>query len=84
MTTVQITLPAQLAAEAQRAGLLTPEAIERLVREAIRQRALDELKGAMDRMAAVDEREMTPEEIAAEIKAARAERRAQEARAAGA
>ncbi len=67
-------MPDQLADEAQRAGLLSPEAIERLVREAIRQRALGELKGALDRMAAVDEPEMTPEEITVEIKAARAER----------
>ena len=84
MTTVQITLPDQLAAEAQRAGLLSSEAIERLVREAIRRSALDELKQAMDRMAAVEEPEMTPEEIAGEINAARAERRARESRAAGA
>lgn len=84
MTTVQITLPDQLAEEAKRAGLLTQEAIERMMREAIRRRALSELKEAMDRMAAVEGREMTPEEIQEEIKAARAERRAREARAAGA
>lgn len=84
MTTLEINLPDSLAQEAKKAGLLTPEAIEQMVREAIRQRALGELKQAMDRMAAVDGPIMTPEEIQEEIKAARAERRAREARAAGA
>ena len=83
MTTVQIELPDQLAEEARRAGLLSQEAIERLMREAIRRQALAELKDAMNRMASTDEPEMTPEEIAQEIKAARAERRAREAGAAG-
>ena len=86
MTTLEIklSLPDSLAKEAQAAGLLTPEAIEKLVREAIRRRALVELKEAMERMAAVEGPVMTPEEIEEEIKAARAERRAREARAAGA
>lgn len=84
MTTVEIKLPDSLAREATAAGLLTPEAIEQMVREAIRKRALGELKQAMDRMAAVEGPVLTPEEIQEEIKAARAERRAREARAAGA
>lgn len=86
MTTLEIklSLPDSLAKEAQAAGLLTPEAIEKLVREAIRRRALVELKEALERMAAVEGPVMTPEEIEEEIKAARAERRAREARAAGA
>jgi len=81
MATVQIELPDALAQEAQRAGLLTPEAIEQMVREAIRRRALDEVREAMDRMAAVKGPVMTPEEIQEEIRAARAERRARDARA---
>lgn len=84
MATVRIELPDSLAREAQQAGLLTPEAIEQLLREAMRRRALDELGEAMDRMAAVEGPVMTPEEVQEEIKAARAERRAREARAAGA
>jgi uncharacterized protein YnzC (UPF0291/DUF896 family) len=84
MTTVEINLPDSLAKEAKDAGLLTPEAVEQMVREAIRRRALKELKQAMDRMAAVEGPVMTPEEIQEEIRAARAERRAREARAAGA
>jgi len=77
MTTVQITLPDQLAQEAQRAGLLSPPAIERWLREELKARHVDELFAAMDRMAAVDEPEaMSPEEVAAEIRTMRAERRA--------
>jgi len=84
MTTVEITLPDQLAEEAKRAGLLAPPAIERVVRDAIRRRALAELKEAKDRMAAVEGAQMTPEEIQQEIAAAHAARRARETRAAGA
>ena len=83
MTTLEINLPDGLAKEAKAAGLLSPEAIEQMVREAIRRRAMGELKQAMDRMAALEGPAMTPEEIQEEIRAARAERRAREARAAG-
>lgn len=83
MTTIQIELPDQLAEEARRAGLLTQGALERLMRDAVRQQALSELKQARERMAAVDEPELTPEEIQQEIRAARSERRALEPRAAG-
>jgi hypothetical protein len=84
MTTVQIELPDQLAEEARRAGLLTQEAIERLMREAIRRQALSELRRGMERMAAADEPEMTADEIQQEVEAARTERRARGARAPGA
>jgi Arc/MetJ family transcription regulator len=77
MTTVQITLPDQLVQEAQRAGLLSPRAIERWLRDQLKARRVDELFSAMDRMAAVDEPAvMSPEEIAEEIRVMRAERRA--------
>ena len=55
MTTVQINLPDQLAQEAQRAGLLTPAAIERILREYLKVHKADELFTAMERMATVDE-----------------------------
>jgi hypothetical protein len=80
MTRVEITLPDQLAAEAQRAGLLTPEAIERMVREQLRAERIDKLKQARQQLAANPLPPMTPEEIQAEIDAYRAEQR----RAAGA
>jgi hypothetical protein len=80
MTTVQITLPDQLAQEAQKAGLLSPARLERLLRDQLKAQRIDELFVAMDRMAAVDEPAMmSPEEVAEEIAAMRAERRAKDA-----
>lgn len=77
MTTVQITLPDQLAQEAQNAGLLTPDRLERMLREQLRERTVNDLFEAMDRMAAVASPEvMSPEEVAEEIHLMRAERRA--------
>jgi hypothetical protein len=76
MTTVQITLPDQLAREAERAGLLSPERLERWVREQLDARRVDEFFVAMDRAAASDEPAcMSPEELADEIAAMRARRR---------
>lgn len=77
MTTVQITLPDQLAQEAQRAGLLSQPALEKLLREQLRAQRQDEFFTAMGRMAQVAEPSaMTPEEVAGEISAMREERRA--------
>lgn len=77
MTTVEITLPDEIAKRAQAMGLLSDQAIEKLFREAIeRKQGVGELFVAMDRMAAIDGEPMTEEEIQAEIDAARAERRA--------
>lgn len=77
MATLEINLPDSLAKEAEQAGLLTSEAIAKLLREAMeRRQGIDELFAAMDRMAAVEGEPMTEDEIQAEIEAARAERRA--------
>ena len=62
MTTVQITLPDQLAQEAANAGLLAPEMIERM-------------KAARAALATEPLAPMTPEEISAEIDAYRTEQR---------
>jgi hypothetical protein len=76
MTTIQITLPDQLAIDAQHAGLLSPVRLEQLLREQLKNQRIDELFSAMDRIASVDEPAlMSPEEVAAEIAAMRAERR---------
>ncbi len=81
MTTIEINLPDQLALEAQRAGLLTSATFERMLREQLRARHGDELFAAIERMAMIDDpAPMSPEEIAAEIRSMRAERRAQAAR----
>lgn len=76
MTNVTLSLPDTLAREARDAGLLTPEALEVMLRERLRKQRVDELFTAMDKMAALPGAPMTEEEIQAEIEAARAERRA--------
>jgi hypothetical protein len=76
MTTVEITLPDQLAQEARSAGLLSPELFEQWLREQLKAQKAEQLFSAMDRMAAVDEPPvMSPEDVAEEIAAMRAERR---------
>ena len=80
MATVQITLPDQLAKEAQRAGLLSPASLERWLRDQLKTQRVDELFAAMERMTAVDEPAvMSPEEVGLEIAAMRAKRRANNA-----
>lgn len=76
MARIQIDLPDATAQAARDAGLLTPEALLRLLRDALRRRqAADALLSVADRVAAADIPPMTMEEINAEVKAARAERR---------
>ena len=80
MTTVQINLPDQLAQEAQLAGLLTSDTIERILREQLKAQHQNELFDAMKRMAAVNTpTAMSPEEVAEEIRVMRAERRVKNA-----
>jgi len=55
MTTVQITLPDQLAQEAQRAGLLSSEFVEKWLRDQLKEQRVGQLFKAMDRMSAVDD-----------------------------
>jgi len=82
MTTleVKIDLPESLAKEAQQAGLLAPEELERLVREALRVKRVEGLSKAREKLAAEPLPPMTAEEIQAEVDAYRAQVR----RAAGA
>lgn len=76
MTTIQIELPEATAKAARDAGLLTPQALERLLTDALkRQQAADSLLSIADRVAAAGIEPMSMEEINAEVKAARAERR---------
>jgi len=75
MTTLEINLPDALAREAKAAGLLAPEAVRKLFAEALRQRAFDELLSVADRVEAAGVPPMTMDEINAEVKAYRAERR---------
>jgi len=77
MTTleVKLNLPDSLANEARQAGLLTPEELERLVREALRARRVERLVAVRETLAANPLPPMTPEEIQAEIDAYRTELR---------
>jgi hypothetical protein len=81
-TTITLDLPDELAREAEAAGLLTPEAVTRLLRAEIGRRKHQRLHKLMDALAAGDEPPLSTDEVNAEIEAARAERRA--ARAGGA
>ena len=74
MTTIQIELPDATAQAARDAGLLTPQALERMLNDALkRKQAADSLLSITDRVAAgIAPMSM---EINAEVKAARAERR---------
>ena len=76
----KLTVPDQLAQEAETLGLLKPEALERLLREEVRRRQVGQLFDAADRLAALAESPLTTAEVEAEIQAARTERRATRAR----
>jgi hypothetical protein len=74
MTTVErkLSLPDELAQDAQAAGLLAPESIEKLLREAIeRRKKIDEFFATLDRLHAANIPPMTMEEIQAEVEAVR-------------
>ena len=77
MTTleVKLKLPDSLASQAQAAGLLTSEAIGKLLADALRSNAFDEILSIAERVEAAGVAPLSPEEIEAEIKAYRAERR---------
>ena len=75
MTTLTLNLPDDLARKAQHAGLLTPQAIETMLREQLRKLTGETLRAMW---AHGPNEELTPEieqEIAAEVRAARAELR---------
>ena len=76
MTTIQIDLPDATVQAARDAGLLTAQALDRLLNEAIRrQQAADALLSIADRVVAAGIAPMSMEEINAEVKATRAARR---------
>lgn len=76
MTIIQVELPEATAKAAGEAGLLLPEALDRLLIDALRRReAGTSLAAIADRMAAAGVAPMSMEEIDAEVKAFRAERR---------
>ncbi len=75
MTTVEITLPDELAQKAAQAGLLSPETMAAMLREELRRRAGEELQTLWQRL---PQEELSPEieqEIVEEVRKVRAERR---------
>ncbi len=77
MTTLELklSLPERLAKEAQAAGLLTPEAITQLVKEAVRRRAGRALLDAAERVAQAGIPPLSMEEIQSEVNAVRRARK---------
>jgi hypothetical protein len=76
MSEIFLTLPDNLAREAEANGLLKPEFIASLLRTEIRRRRVNKMFAAADRLADLDA-PVTDAEIEAEIAASRRERRAE-------
>lgn len=72
---LKLSLPDQLAIQARAAGLLTSEAIERLVRQAIRKAAIERFAEIGQRLRESGAGEITPAELEIELKAVKAELR---------
>ena len=72
---LKLSLPDQIAEQAKAAGLLTSEAIVRLVRQAIRKAAAERLIEYGKRVREPGEPEITEAELESELKAVRAELR---------
>lgn len=77
---LKLSLPDQLAQQAEAAGLLTSEAIERLVREAIRKAAAQRLVEIGKQLREPGGPEITEAELESELKSVRAELREARAR----
>jgi hypothetical protein len=67
----KLKIPDQLRKQAEMAGLLSPKAIERLLREELRRKRVAGFFEAADRLAGLDIPPLTDEEIEAEIRLAR-------------
>jgi hypothetical protein len=76
MAKIQIELPDETAAAARQAGLLTPESLDRLITDAIRRRqAAERVAEVATQVERAGVEPLSEAEIAAEVKAARVERR---------
>ena len=75
MVALTIDLPDKLAEEAGEAGLLASDALEAMLRENLRRRAIDGLFEAADKLAESDFPALTMKEIQAEVSAVRSQRR---------
>ncbi|GHU34417.1 hypothetical protein AGMMS50256_28000 [Betaproteobacteria bacterium] len=77
MTTLELklNLPDHLAQDAVQMGLLEPESLQSLLREAVRNRRVTQLAEARKRVAAAGITPLSLDEIQAEVEAYRAEHR---------
>jgi hypothetical protein len=76
MTMIEIKLPDELAERARSAGLLSDNAIQQLLEDAMRRRAGRAFMQVAKQIHASDIPEMTDEEVVADVKSVRAERSA--------
>lgn len=81
MTELTVQLPDDLAQRAKSAGLLSNSAIQRLLEDAMRRTAGRKLLAVVERIQAAAIPPMSEEEVVAQVKAVRAERRARQAKA---
>ena len=72
---LQLNLPDSLAKDAAQMGLLNPESLQTLLREAVRDRRIAQLAQARQRVAQAGLAPMSLAEIQDEVDAVRAERR---------
>lgn len=79
MTTLELklNLPDRLAQDAAQMGLLEPDSLQTLLREAVRNRRVTQLAEARKRVASAGIPPMSLDEIQAEVDAYRAERHSQ-------
>jgi hypothetical protein len=68
---IRLSLPDSVAREAEASGLLAPESMESLLREALRKRRIDRMFEAADRLVAAPLPSLTEAEIEAEVQAVR-------------
>ena len=82
MTTLELklNLPDRLAQDAAQMGLLNPDSLQTLLREAVRSRRIAQLALARQRVAEAGIVPISLEEIQAEVDAYRAEQRSKSAR----
>ena len=75
MLELKLNLPDRLAREAQAAGLLTPDALSELLKDAMRRRAAQALLAGAARASVAGNRPLAMDEIQAEVNAVRRARR---------
>lgn len=78
MSEIVLTLPDDLATEAQEMGLFSPSLAASIFRSELKRRRINRLFATMDKLAEIGE-PMSEEEVMAEVKAVREERRKRKA-----